>query len=84
MADEDLVNLLGVDEGTEGDSQARTPRKQNSYSNEFKLKVVKHAEAVSDNDAAKTFGVTRSRVFDWRKIKEKLKLQRYLFFIYLF
>ena len=50
------------------------PAKKNkrSYEAEFKLKVVKHAEKFSKNNASKVFQVDRRRVIDWCRQKEQL------------
>lgn len=68
---------LNLSDG-ESKLEASTPRKMKSYTNEFKLKVIKHAETVSNKNAAEKFGITRSRVIEWRKQKDELKRQRYL------
>lgn len=50
-----------------------TPRK--TYKPQFKLEVVKIAEAHGKHFASKMFGVDRKRVREWCKTKEELKCQ---------
>lgn len=71
MDDTALVNLSDLEEELE----PSTPRNRKSYSNEFKLKVVKHAQRISNNSASKTFKVDRSSVIEWVRKADKLKLQ---------
>ncbi len=45
----------------------------NTYTAKFKLKVINYAKQHNNVQAAKTFGVDRKRVREWRKLEDKLE-----------
>ena len=50
------------------------PPKRNSYTAEFKLKVIKYAAENGNRAAERQFGCSEKLVKDWRKAEEKLKV----------
>ena len=47
--------------------------KRMSYTNEFKLKVIKLGQEKSNRSAAKEFGISEELVRGWKKMKSELE-----------
>ena len=71
MVDSVIEDLSDIEDAIEGS----TPRKRKCYSNEFKLKVIKHAKDISKKSASETFQVAWTIVIDLVKQADKLKVQ---------
>ena len=53
-------------------NQSQEPRRNKSYTTQFKLQVIKEARETSKRAAARRFGVDAKRVWEWVSSEDKL------------